>query len=133
MGHEAAILDQDFLQPLAETAIVEMALRLGDRRIGALMTPRTQIEFLDLDDPEEETRRQIRESAYSRFPVLQGGTHQLAGIVQVKDLLVASMESAPFDLRPALHPAPSCRSWRRRSATVSCRARKRRRDRKSVV
>jgi hypothetical protein len=69
--------------PLAETAIVEMALRLGDRRIGALMTPRTQVEFLDLDDPEEETRRQIRESAYSRFPVLQGGTHQLAGIVQV--------------------------------------------------
>ena len=34
--------------PLGETAIVEMALRLGDRRIGALMTPRTQIEFLDL-------------------------------------------------------------------------------------
>src|SRR5437763_4111101 len=47
--------------PLGETAIVEMALRLGDRRIGALMTPRTQIEFLDLDDPEEEVRRQIRD------------------------------------------------------------------------
>ena len=75
--------------PPAETAIVEMALRLGDRRISAVMTPRTQIEFLDLDDPEEEIRRQIRESAYSRFPVVQGGTHQLAGIVQVKDLLAA--------------------------------------------
>src|SRR6266851_1587031 len=63
--------------PLGETAIVEMALRLGDRRIGALMTPRTQIEFLDLDDNEEEIRRCIRDSAYSRFPVVQGGTHQL--------------------------------------------------------
>src|SRR5712671_5673801 len=51
--------------PLAETAIVEMALRLGDRRIGALMTPRTQIEFLDLEDPEDETRARIRDSAYS--------------------------------------------------------------------
>ena len=90
--------------PLAETAIVEMALRLGDRRIGALMTPRTQVEFLDLDDPEEETRRQIRESAYSRFPVLQGGTHQLAGIVQVKNLYDASLAGGPFNLRAALRP-----------------------------
>ncbi len=90
--------------PLAETAIVEMALRLGDRRIGALMTPRTQIEFLDLDDPEEETRGRIRDSAYSRFPVLQGGTHQLAGIVQVKDLLAASFSGQPFNLRAALRP-----------------------------
>ena len=90
--------------PLAETAIVEMALRLGDRRIGALMTPRTQIEFLDLDDPEEETRRAIGDSAYSRFPVLQGGTHQLAGIVQVKDLLAASFAGQNFNLRAALRP-----------------------------
>src|SRR5438034_108890 len=90
--------------PLAETAIVEMALRLGERRISAVMTPRTQIEFLDLDDPEHETRVRIRDSAYSRFPVLQGGTHQLAGIVQVKDLLAAALDGQPFNLRAALHP-----------------------------
>jgi len=90
--------------PPAETAIVEMALRLGDRRVSAVMTPRTQIEFLDLDDDVEETRRRIRDSAYSRFPVVQGGTHQLAGIVQIKDLFAASLDGAAFDLRPALHP-----------------------------
>jgi putative hemolysin len=87
-----------------ETAIVEMALRLGDRRVSAVMTPRTQIEFLDLDDPEEEIRRHIRDSAYSRYPVVQGGTHQLAGIVQVKDLLAASFDGQPFNLRAALRP-----------------------------
>ncbi|HVC55618.1 MAG TPA: hemolysin family protein [Stellaceae bacterium] len=90
--------------PLGETAIVEMALRLGERRVGALITPRTQIEFLDLDDPAEETRRRIRESAYSRFPVVQDGTHQFAGIVQVKDLLTATLAGQPFDLRAALRP-----------------------------
>ena len=87
-----------------ETAIVEMALRLGDRRVSAVMTPRTQIEFLDLDDPEEEIRRHIRDSAYSRFPVVQGGTHQLTGIVQVKDLLAAAFDGQPFNLRAALRP-----------------------------
>ncbi len=90
--------------PLAETAIVEMALRLGDRRIGGLMTPRTQIEFLDLEDAEEELKRQIRDSSYSRFPVLQGGTHQLAGIVQVKDLYDAALTGHPFNLRAAFRP-----------------------------
>jgi putative hemolysin len=90
--------------PQAETAIVEMALRLGDRRVSAVMTPRTQVEFLDLDDPEEELRRHIRDSAYSRFPVVQGGTHQLAGILHVKDLLTTSWEGQPFNLRALLRP-----------------------------
>jgi putative hemolysin len=87
--------------PEAETAIVEMALRLGDRRASAVMTPRTQIESLDLDDPEEENRRKIRDSAYSRFPVVQGGSHQVIGIVQAKDLLIAALAGRPFDLRAA--------------------------------
>ena len=88
----------------AETAIVEMALRLGDRRASAVMTPRTQIESLDLDDPEEENRRKIRDSAYSRFPVVQGGSQQVIGIVQAKDLLIAAFAGQPFDLRVATRP-----------------------------
>jgi putative hemolysin len=88
----------------AETAIVEMALRLGDRRASAVMTPRTQIESLDLDDPEEANRRKIRDSAYSRFPVVQGGSHQVIGIVQAKDLLIAALAGQPFDLRVATRP-----------------------------
>ena len=90
--------------PEAETAIVEMALRLGDRRASAVMTPRTQIESLDLDDPEEENRRKIRDSAYSRFPVVQGGSQQLIGIVHAKDLLIAALAGQPFDLRVATRP-----------------------------
>jgi putative hemolysin len=90
--------------PPGEAPIVEMALRLGDRRVSAVMTPRTQIEFLDLDDPEEDIRQRIRDSAFSRFPVVQGGPHQLAGIVQVKDLLAAALAGQPFSVRTALRP-----------------------------
>jgi putative hemolysin len=86
----------------AETSIVEMALRLGDRRVSAVMTPRTQIEFLDLADPTDELRKRIHDSAFSRFPVVQGGTHQLVGIVQVKDLYDAALGGAPFDIRAVL-------------------------------
>jgi putative hemolysin len=87
-----------------ETAIVQMVFRLGDRRVSAVMTPRTQVEWLDLDDSEEENRRKIRDSDYSRFPVVVGGPQQVLGIVQVKDLLTALLAGRPFDIRAAVRP-----------------------------
>ena len=88
----------------AETEIVQMAFRLGDRRLSAVMTPRTQCEFLDLTDAPDEHRRRVAQSAHSRFPVMQGGSEQVAGIVQVKDLLAQVLADKPFDLRAALRP-----------------------------
>jgi putative hemolysin len=85
----------------AETAIVEMALRLGDRRASTVMTPRTRIEWLDLEDPEEENRRKVRDSPYSRFPVVQGGSQQVIGILQCKDLLAAALSGQALDLAGA--------------------------------
>jgi putative hemolysin len=90
--------------PQAETEIVEMALRLGDRRASTVMTPRTRIVWLDLNDPEEENRRKIRESPYSRFPVVQGGSQQVVGIVEAKDLLARCLAGQPLDLRRATRP-----------------------------
>ena len=87
-----------------ETAMVRMVFRLGDRRVSAVMTPRTQVEFLDLTDSEEENRRKIRDSDYSRFPVVQGGPQHVLGIVQVKDLLTAVLAGTPFNIRGAIRP-----------------------------
>jgi putative hemolysin len=88
----------------AETAIAQMAFRLGDRNISAVMTPRTQVEWLDLGDSEEENRRKIRDSDYSRFLVVQGGPQQVLGIVQVKDLLSLLLAGRPFDIKSAVKP-----------------------------
>lgn len=90
--------------PQAETEIVEMALRLGDRRASTVMTPRTRIEWLDLDDPPEENRRKIRDSRYSRFPVVQGGSQQVSGIVEAKDLLARCLAGQSLDLPAATRP-----------------------------
>jgi putative hemolysin len=75
----------------AERAIVEMALRLGDKTVEAVMTPRTQIEMIDLDDPIEETIAKLRSSHISRFPLVQGGLERVIGIVHVKDMLGAML------------------------------------------
>lgn len=89
----------------AETAIAQMAFRLGDRRVGALITPRTKVEWLDLTDSDEENRRKIIHSDYSRFPVIEGDSQHVLGVVHVKDLLSAALAGRPLDLRSAVRPA----------------------------
>ncbi len=61
-----------------ETAIVQMALRLDDRPVNAVMTPRTQVEFLDLGDSEAENRRKIVASAL--FPLSRRRWYAAAGV-----------------------------------------------------
>ncbi|MCX9012270.1 MAG: hemolysin family protein [Candidatus Methanoperedens sp.] len=86
----------------AERDMVEHVFRLGDLRVGALMTPRTEIVWLDIDEPQEEIRRKIAESVHSRYPVGQGSLDNILGIVQVKDMLSLNMAGKPFDLKAVL-------------------------------
>lgn len=86
----------------AERDMVEHVFRLGDLRAGALMTPRTEIVWLDIDDSPEETRRKIADSGHSRFPVGQGSLDNILGIVQIKDMLGRNMEGKSPDLRASL-------------------------------
>jgi putative hemolysin len=90
----------------AERAIVDMTLRMGDRWVDALMTPRTQMEWLDVDDSAEENRRRILDSHYSRFPVKRGTSKNVEGFVQVKDLFADAISGGgSFDIVRALKPA----------------------------
>ncbi len=91
-----------------EGAIVQMALRLGDRHVDAVMTPRTQVDWLDLKDGWEVNREKILTSHLSRFPVVEGGPQTVVGILDIKDLvghaLAANPEGPPIDLRKAIRP-----------------------------
>ena len=85
-----------------EQDMVERVFRLGDRRVGALMTPRTEIVWLDLDDSPEENQRKITENVYSRFPVCQGSLDNVLGVVQARDLLAHSLAGQRVDLKASL-------------------------------
>jgi putative hemolysin len=88
----------------AETSMVEGVLRLGDRRVGALMTPRTDIEWLDLDDPIDANVKAIIESPHSIFPLARGNLDSLLGIVRAKDILAVG-EAGAQDLTTLVIPA----------------------------
>ena len=88
----------------AEQDMVSGVFRLADRHVGTLMTPRTEIIWLDLEDPPEETRRKIMASVHSRMPVAEGDLDHILGVVQAKGLLARCLAGEPIDLRGALIP-----------------------------
>lgn len=86
----------------AEQEMVERVFRLGDRRVSALMTPRPDLVWLDLDDSVEENRQKMLGSGHSRFPVCQGGLDNVLGLVHVTDMLSRNLTGQQFDLSASL-------------------------------
>jgi putative hemolysin len=86
----------------SEQDMVEAVFSLGDRTARSLMTPRTQIIWLDLNDPLEETRRRIAESSHSRLPVARESLDHVIGVVQAKDLLAELLMDKPLDFESVL-------------------------------
>ncbi|MEH2272259.1 MAG: hemolysin family protein [Nostoc sp.] len=86
----------------AEQDMVERVFRLGDRPVSYLMTPRPDIVWLDLDDTAEENRQKMVDSAYSRYPVCQGGLDNVLGVIPVTDLLARSFRGEALDLTVGL-------------------------------
>ncbi|HNS40290.1 MAG TPA: hemolysin family protein, partial [Promineifilum sp.] len=87
-----------------ERDMVESIFRFGDKQLRSLMTPRTEIAWLDINDPEEVIRETISQSHHSRFPVCDGTLDRVIGTVDAKDLLPDSWAGKPFDLRAVLRP-----------------------------
>lgn len=86
----------------AEQDMVERVFRLGDRPVSYLMTPRPDIVWLDLEDSADENRQKMVDSAYSRYPICQGGLDNVLGVIPVTDLLARSFRGEPLDLTVGL-------------------------------
>ena len=87
-----------------EQEMIGRVLRLADRPVRAIMTPRVEVVWLDVDDDPAEIARVIRESGHSRFVVAQGSLDDVLGVVEVRSLLEACLGGQPLDLRAALRP-----------------------------
>jgi putative hemolysin len=86
----------------AEQEMVERVFRLGDRRVSAVMTPRTEIVWLDRDASLDEIQHIIAESIHSRFLVAEGSLDNVLGVVHAKELLLHFLRGQPLDLAAIL-------------------------------
>src|ERR671916_851384 len=68
----------------AERDMIDGVLRLADRSVRSVMTPRVEIVWVDLDDPPETIQQEIADSGHSRFPAGRRGLDELSGIVHTK-------------------------------------------------
>lgn len=83
----------------AEQDMLSGIFRLGDRRVEALMTPRLEMSWIDINAPQEEAWQQILSSSHSRIPVADGDLDQILGYIQTRELLGHSPNDPGFDLR----------------------------------
>jgi len=77
----------------AEHDLVDGVLSLADRQVGELMTPRTRLVALDLDDSPALNARKMAESPHTHFPVYRDDLDTVVGIVTVKDIWMASLQT----------------------------------------
>lgn len=89
---------------VAEQDMIESVFRLGERYIDAIMTPRTEIEWVDLDEPYEELLQQVLNSRHTRFPVASGGLDNVIGILQARDLLIAHNANGKANIEELMAP-----------------------------
>ncbi len=93
-GGEIQVIEQD---------IVERVFTLGDRRIGSLMTYRSEVVFLNLYMTKEEVRETVISELHSVYPVYDGEKDNVIGVVFLKDLFEHSNHDN-FHLKHLIHP-----------------------------
>lgn len=91
-GTQAGVFEE------TEQNLVGRVFRLGDRRVSALMTPRPDIFWLDINAPEAETLQKIAACQYSRFPVCRGAIDNVVGTLKAKEYLAAKLSDATVSL-----------------------------------
>ncbi len=95
-GAETGVLETE------ERDIIERVLRLADKPVRAIMTPRTEIAWIDRTAPRPTIIAALRSAPHSRFVVCDGAIDNVAGVVQAKDILDRVLDGKDFSLAAAL-------------------------------
>ncbi|WP_029625145.1 hemolysin family protein [Sphingomonas sp. PAMC 26605] len=89
-----------------ERSIISGVVRLADRPVREVMTPRTDIEWIDATMDDAGIRAALLEASHSRLPVTEGSVDTVIGVVQARDIASALLRGGAFDLRALMRQAP---------------------------
>lgn len=96
----AGVLEED------ERAIISGIVRLADRPVREVMTPRTDVDWIDVSATGDELVAALKETPHSRVPVADGSVDNITGVVQVRDLLEAQLDGRALNLHELQKAAP---------------------------
>lgn len=97
-GSQAGVIEKH------EHEMVRNVFRLDDRQIGSLMTPRSEIVYLDVEQPIAGSLQPLIDSDHSRFPVCRGGMADLIGVITAKRLLKLHLKGETAEIADYLLP-----------------------------
>jgi putative hemolysin len=89
-----------------ERQMIAGVMRLADRAVIGLMTPRTDVDWIDITAAENEIKERLITTPHSRLPVGEGSPDALIGVVQTRELLAGILGGKPFDVRTHIRRAP---------------------------
>jgi putative hemolysin len=87
-----------------EREMIEGVMWLADRPVRSIMTPRVDVEWLDVDATPEMVRDKIAGTGHARFLVCRGRLDDIVGVVHTKDLAAALLRAEPLDLASLARP-----------------------------
>lgn len=99
-AESAGVLGRD------ERQMISGVMQLGSRPVRAVMTPRHDVDVIDLTESAVKIRRTITQSVHSRIPVTDGDPDVIIGIIQAKDMLNAYLKGRKPDPRKFVREAP---------------------------
>jgi putative hemolysin len=83
----------------SEREMVSGIFRLGDRRVEALMTPRLEMAWIDINAPNDQIWGQLLATPHSRIPVADGDLDNILGYIQIRELIGTTNQESNLDLR----------------------------------
>ena len=89
-----------------ERSIISGVVRLADRPVREVMTPRTEVDWLDIGLDEAGIREKLATTSHTRLPVAEGSVDAVIGVVQARDIVAAAIRGDPLDLEQLMRPAP---------------------------
>jgi len=90
----------------SERALISSVVRLADRPAREVMTPRTEVDWIDVDADQATIRRKLIDASHNRIPVAEGSVDRLIGVVQARDIVACLLAGEAIDLRALMKPAP---------------------------
>jgi len=88
----------------SERAIISGVVRLADRPVRNVMTPRTDVDWINVNADAETVRERLLATPHTRLPVAEGEVEKIIGIVQARDVMAALLRGGDIDLRALLRP-----------------------------
>jgi putative hemolysin len=86
-----------------ERAMISGVLRLSDRSARAIMTPRSEVEWLDVTLADADMLKRLESAKHARLPACEGAQDAVIGVIQLRDLIPALLSKKPMKIRDHVH------------------------------